>query len=158
MHVFRGVMSLQIGDQQPLMSAEVERFRCAAESVDRPAITKRRFPRQRRLSATSFLVQHRQRHRSLGIGTLIECIQFGLASITFCTAILAQQPPEAYQVGNLNNLNNTDSFVNVANVGTDNICVNTYVYAKTDPQQMVACCSSVVGPNTPARSRERINY
>src|SRR5207253_2529881 len=55
------------------------------------------------------------------------------------------QPPDAFQISTASNLNITDSFVNVTNASSGNICVNTYVF---DSQKVLQdCCSTLVAPN-----------
>lgn len=71
--------------------------------------------------------------------------------ILLCIGALAQNPVTAdspFQIRYVANLDKGDSLINITNTGTTdaNICVNTYVFAPDE--QLVACCSCVVVPNS----------
>ena len=77
----------------------------------------------------------------LGAQCVTSCLQT-IEDIAICA-----QPPDAFQVNYVSNLQAGDSSINISNTGSSgqNICASLYVF---DPsEEMVSCCSCPITPN-----------
>ncbi len=61
--------------------------------------------------------------------------------LSFATAF-AQQPVDAFQIGSVS----VPSSIDLSNVSSRDLCVNTYVFDKKD-DSFVSCCTSILSPN-----------